>query len=511
MNNKFAVISGIGPGATGVGRLIEELEDKADTFNAYDTISFDKPFRDEFVDEVIQLRDEVLLLIHPQTIGFDLFLHLVKYNNVFIYVMDNSFFCMRSYNHLDSESHECLRCIHHGLEAALENGCEPFPIRFSVEENIKFISELRTMKDRISFLAQNHGQKEMVHAFYGDVNCEVVGLKTSDMDIPPPPSSGSPYLWDCVFHGATEPAKGVGFCLELARRMPETSFFIPADREECATKLGIELAPECFENVTFKACRWDSGLREALLAARVALNLSIWSASIEGALVKSMLYTGCVAVNTPSHSFALEIPDYNVIKLCSQKPDEGAKILTNVLENGHLFETIRNNGRTWATSFVKKSRAISRIVRHVSKCLPHGSKTKRFTAVLDAYKKKEHQLEMFKKMASFDSVFSAELIEFVIRSEDVSVTLFGAGSGGFKVKTFLDECSEKLDNNFVIKGLSDNNQALWGTIRHGLKVMKPGQRLSDADYILLSSTWGPEIRKQLLNLGIDKGRILLCF
>ena len=44
-----------------------------------------------------------------------------------MYLLDSSFFCIRSYNFVDGERKPCTRCVGGGFEAAEANNCNPFP------------------------------------------------------------------------------------------------------------------------------------------------------------------------------------------------------------------------------------------------------------------------------------------------------------------------------------------------------------------------------------------------
>ena len=64
-----------------------------------------------FYLKVIVIKDSKILLLHPQTIGFKLFFKINKRNKIYYYIMDNSFFCVRSYNVHPVLGNECLQCF----------------------------------------------------------------------------------------------------------------------------------------------------------------------------------------------------------------------------------------------------------------------------------------------------------------------------------------------------------------------------------------------------------------
>ena len=91
------------------------------------------------------------------------------------------------------------------------------------------------------------------------------------------------HRFDIVFHGAAIAPKGIFFLLKLAELMPDYSFLVPDSYSNVYRVTKLE-APN---NVSFVQMSWESGLRQAVSSARLVINPSMWSAPIEGALVKS--------------------------------------------------------------------------------------------------------------------------------------------------------------------------------------------------------------------------------
>ena len=103
-----------------------------------------------------------------------------------------------------------------------------------------------------------------------------------------------------VFHGDSTDAKGGRWLLEVARAAPQLSFLFPFERPK---NWG-----ETPANSTFRAMRWESGLEDAVSGARVVANPSLWSAPIEGALVKSLAVAQAVAIAANDTAFGHELP-----------------------------------------------------------------------------------------------------------------------------------------------------------------------------------------------------------
>ena len=111
-----------------------------------------------FKFRVSRIKEAEVYCIHPQTMGFRNFINLIDKNTkTYFYVMDNSFFCMMSYNYDPETKNECMRCINSPLFAYEQ--CYPFVANCSRSNYIKFQQKLRLLSKKIHFLAQNELQK----------------------------------------------------------------------------------------------------------------------------------------------------------------------------------------------------------------------------------------------------------------------------------------------------------------------------------------------------------------
>ena len=126
---RTVVLSGIGKGSTGVGHLMETLERSLLEKNVSHVSIVSKNGGDgirQLIKEkkffklfgvisnkiyikvrafiwmwIIASRKSVsVVVVHPQTLGFKYVIKLLRQrrSNFYIYVVDNSFFCIRSYN-----------------------------------------------------------------------------------------------------------------------------------------------------------------------------------------------------------------------------------------------------------------------------------------------------------------------------------------------------------------------------------------------------------------------------
>jgi hypothetical protein len=352
---KKFLVSGIGPGSCGVGRLMRVLVPSYRE-KGYQIVTRSSPasitltlqkrqllgaFK-VLLDRTIgtfQFRLRCLLIfnsevvfLHPQRAGFLTLFFLVAFNKVTMYVMDNSFFCICSYNTHPVSRRECLHCLGDIKPHSL---CKPFqksiPLIPVIDKwkNILFLNILFKISSRIHFWAQNNLQKDLLIAHFGDkTKVSVVGMDAERRHIPETPlylASGCSY--DVVFHGVSSAAKGLFYIDELSRLLPMFSFLIPDDSSNVERMLGLPVA----SNVSCIPMTWDTGLMEAVLTCKIVINPSMWSAPIEGALVKSAIYNKSVATVRTKFGYESEITFIeNHIRLPND-PNGAARILREYL------------------------------------------------------------------------------------------------------------------------------------------------------------------------------------
>ena len=318
------LISGLPPSSGGVGRLMQALIDNSNDHVEVIFVQEKGPIkrylanrkflsffcevykriisRTIFFIRLFFMKNEVCLCIHPQTIGFALLLRVIKRNEVYLYVMDNSFFCITSYNYDPIEKKECFNCLNFNKGPMKQ--CKPFPVNYKLTENIKYLKKLYKLRLQIKFLAQNINQEKLLKQHFGDdIQTTVVGMNTCELDtVFPIRSNISNY--DFVFHGSCTLAKGIEYFINISENMPKFRFFIPIKKVDCEELLNriVDSA-----NITFKDCTWDTGLKEAVLNSKFTLNTSLWSAPIEGALIKSIYYGQNIFVVQSEYGFENEI------------------------------------------------------------------------------------------------------------------------------------------------------------------------------------------------------------
>lgn len=329
MQKNRYLVSGIGPGRGGVGALMENIEPVSRELGFRVVVKWNRPSLRKLVKKryyyqcaiviarslINELKFQLttrlikrskVVFIHPQTAGFNTLFRLARKNEVFLYVMDNSFFCIRSYNFHPTRKKECIQCV--GDPEAADIECRPFPIPMSRSKNLRFVRDLVKIAPDLTFLCQNYNQSKLVKEHFGEnTRAVVIGMNTGELGEWSPSffqeiaTSSSGETSFILFHGSATEPKGIAYVIRLAGIMPHRSFVIPASEDELR-KFDIP------ENVVCVDVTWKTGLRELTQKAALVVNPSMWSAPIEGALIKSLAYNRNVATVKTMRGYESEIP-----------------------------------------------------------------------------------------------------------------------------------------------------------------------------------------------------------
>jgi hypothetical protein len=253
-----------------------------------------------FYLKIFFIKNKKILIIHPQTIGYESFFRLLKYNKVFLYVMDNSFFCVRSYNVHPLLKNECLQCID---KLTPHPECVPCPVSMSQAKNIKHLKHLKNNYHNIVFLSQNKNQSTLLKLHFGSsVKVRVIGMDTNETKKEKTRQLSSITKYDIVFHGKPLIAKGILYFIKLAIILPELTFFVPDTKENIKLVFNGDIP----SNIFFKDITWETGLLEEVEHAKLVINPSLWSAPVEGALVKSAAFNKNVATVKSKYGYENE-------------------------------------------------------------------------------------------------------------------------------------------------------------------------------------------------------------
>lgn len=177
-------------------------------------------------------------------------------------------------------------------------------------------------------MAQNQLQKNLLTETFGkNTRCTVVGMNTGELDSKNLSLSHSfpeTLSYDVVYHGAAHSAKGINFIIELASLMPSHTFFIPCSKESCEAAINQSIN---LSNTTFKSCTWETGLKDTIQGALITINPSIWSAPIEGALLKSIAFSYTVATVNNEFGYHNEVSEhYKLIELPTSAKDAASQL-----------------------------------------------------------------------------------------------------------------------------------------------------------------------------------------
>lgn len=296
-----------------------------------------------------------LLVLHPQEIGtrwLDALItrRALRGRVTELFVLDTSFFCIRSYNKLDGENRPCLRCLYEGVGEAKRFGCHPFPIRDKWATT--FVGRLRdhARSGRVAFWTQTGGHRELLKLFAGSAAiAHVAGLWTDDFDDNEFRFPAVAPLADVVYHGSWHEAKGANWAVSLATAMPERTFLFPCRKPSTTAAL---------PNVIFRSLSWDSGLAEQVQATPLCLVPSLWTAPIEGALVKSIAHAPATAVVSAPYALGEELPDGLVLRLPADVGEAAS-----VLRRDRSWSVDTDLRASWVRSFkVANSNLLERIL-----------------------------------------------------------------------------------------------------------------------------------------------------
>jgi hypothetical protein len=322
----WAFVSGIEANTTGTGRFMQHLQAAILAERRYDGTIVYCPAGQTLSAEQIGWLAQIphLVIFHPQMLGVRETLDLMTRRAAagrptHLYLLDNFFFCLKSYNHLDHEYGPCLRCVGPGRGlAALEHGCRPWPAADPLAA--AFIARLYDLVSQgaVRLFTQNRKQSELARAHFGPTAViTYAGLWCADWTAfvdaflatgrAEGEAEDAAPGYDVVYHGSRDPAKGIGWVLATAALTPELSYLVPLDRG-AATIAGPA-------NVTIQPMRWDGGLHEAVRRARLVLAPSLWSSPCEGALIKNIVVARAPAVVDIASAFSSEIPPAVLLRL----------------------------------------------------------------------------------------------------------------------------------------------------------------------------------------------------
>lgn len=352
----WVLLSGIPsshPGGT--GQLMRHLEKEILASHRYDGTIIYCPDQEDLTEEQFSLLIDIpkVVIFHPQMLGLSATTSLLskrraKGLTTHIYLLDSFFFCRRSYNHIDNETSPCLRCTgENNMDAADSMGCAPWPKAENAAPILIKALHDHVVSGSVHLFAQTQTQATLARQHFGSTAViDVVGLWCDDWNehfdafLSDGPANDEVGIYDVVYHGSRDMAKGLGWLLAVAAQTPGLSYLVPLDR-----------GPANFSgpsNVKIQPMRWDEGLFDAIKGAAITIVPSLWSAPCEGALIKSIVTARAVAVVENESAFANEIPR-GVCLTLPNDPTQAAAALSLAVPK--QWKPDRHVQENWVKSF----------------------------------------------------------------------------------------------------------------------------------------------------------------
>ena len=207
-------------------------------------------------------------------------------------------------------------------------------------------------------MAQCESHARLLRAHFGPgAIVKVVPLSVPDIaapaSAPAHPVRARPLA---VFHGSCQPAKGITHVISLAKEMPDWDFLVPSDPKEYRQHFDdIEGLPA---NLRFERLSWGEGLADAVASADVVLCPSIWSATVEGAVLKSLAHNGLVMLLPHESAFASELPDEARLALNPADLAGTAARLRAVHADAGQAQRMRARARAFAEDYAERCRGM---------------------------------------------------------------------------------------------------------------------------------------------------------
>ena len=344
------IVTMIAPSKGGAGDYLEEV------INKYQDFKLISPFNLNFSNELINkifialqrliLKSTILLffplikldkviIYHPQTLGYWISTKLIeKASFVHYFVLDASIFCIKSYNHRNKNV--CIKCINN---VSPFEDCNFFPKKNSISSYKKHREVISANLNKIEFIVQTDGFKDIVKNSFGKTAIATL-LKMKFPSIKPNISKSLEKNYDFAFHGNNLDAKGSKYSLELAESLLQNKFFFPFHIKNIS------------QNIDSKPVTWDKGLKDIILKSKIALCPSIWSAPVEGAIIKTMMLKVPVAIHVNEYSASNTLlPKDSFIPLTGVL-HEDINTLENYLNNDEKLFNVSIKAFKWVIDYI---------------------------------------------------------------------------------------------------------------------------------------------------------------
>lgn len=344
------IVTMIAPSRGGAGDYLEEVRNQFEDFLLISPINL--KFSNELVNTVfivfqrIILKFIILLLLpfikldklivyHPQTLGYWFSSYLIKNaSSIFYFVLDSSIFCIKSYNHRNNIV--CTHCIDKISPFA---DCNFFPRNNSIKRFMQHREVINLELHKIEFVVQTDGYKNIVKSVFGQT-ARIRLLKMKFPSIKRNNFQSSEKKYDFVFHGNNLDAKGSSYALNMAKSFSCNKFFFPFHIDSKK------------KNIVSKPLSWDKGLKQVISKSKISLCPSIWSAPVEGAIIKTMLLKVPVAIHVNEYSASNTLfPKDSFIPLTGNIYED-LIILQDYLNDDEKLLGVSNKAFEWVNDYI---------------------------------------------------------------------------------------------------------------------------------------------------------------
>ena len=356
-NKIHYIISGIGNGHGGVGNYIEYLQIKYADEKCRVVAPVTLSLRNRFVSRLISIidsyiflrlrlfflpKDARITLISQQYLGYLNVKYVLKnFKNINLYLMDNSWFCLSSYNHISNTNKACFSCLGGEYHWSAKNSCKPLPIYRSRNNYLKLNKLISLYSNEINFIfLSNQNQQLALRHFGQHINSKIMPHITEELNPNrfEPLRKDSTSVFDFVLHAADIEVKGLEYSLQLALHLKEYSFYIPTNKV-------VDLP-----NVETGYVNWENGLKNIVANSRFILTPSFWSYTPETSTLKSFLHNGCVGLIQDEFNYSNDIPDEAYVKL-SGDPSKDSVMLRKVLSDNELMNTLKMRSKSFIVQY----------------------------------------------------------------------------------------------------------------------------------------------------------------
>lgn len=344
------IVTMIAPSQGGAGDYLLEVKNQ---FNEFLLISPVNPnFSNELLNKLFIESQKIILKLlifltfpfikldkvvvyHPQTLGYRISSYLIRNASyIYYFVLDASIFCIKSYNNRNEVV--CTNCI---KQISPYKDCNFFPRKNSLIAFRKHRERIFLELYKIEFIVQTAGYKNIVKGIFGKkANCRILKMKF--------PSIKVNYLqnlkkkYDFVYHGNNLEAKGSTYALRIASSFSKYNFFFPYHIDRGG------------HNVVSKSISWDKGLIEVILKSKIVLCPSIWSAPVEGAVIKTMMLMVPVAIHINKYSASMTLLPKDCFIPLTGILREDLRTLESFLNDEKKLLSVSDKAFKWVKNYI---------------------------------------------------------------------------------------------------------------------------------------------------------------